>query len=163
MYSSTELVRAAGCTRKTLRVLEEKGLIARATDRGLRRYDEDSLSRLRLLLGLRAMGMSLDEVRDILAIRESDPHDAGHVSEDLANRVDDLVIRLRDHIAELVRLRNRLIVAQATLRDCTTCERSVAACGGCADNGRLDSVSRVLLAGRGAGMSADADKTIDNA
>jgi DNA-binding transcriptional MerR regulator len=63
-----ELATRLGVTTKTLRLYEQRGLIpaaARAAN-GYRFYGEDAARRAHLVVGLRAMGLSLDEIVELL-------------------------------------------------------------------------------------------------
>jgi DNA-binding transcriptional MerR regulator len=63
-----ELATCLGVTPKTLRLYEQRGLIptaARAAN-GYRSYGEDAARRAHLVVGLRAMGLSLDEIAELL-------------------------------------------------------------------------------------------------
>jgi DNA-binding transcriptional MerR regulator len=70
-YSSGDLARATGHTIRTIRHYEEEGLLApsEVSDGGHRRYTEDDLERLRLIVDLRELGLSLCEIKAILELR----------------------------------------------------------------------------------------------
>ncbi len=65
-----ELARAAGTTPRTVRYYEEIGLLAESEERPAgshREYGDEDLARLRELLRLKHMlGLSLDELRDVM-------------------------------------------------------------------------------------------------
>ncbi len=69
--SSGDLARATGNTVRTIRFYEEEGLLAPAevSGGGHRRYGSDELERLRLIMDLRELGLSLCEIRAILELR----------------------------------------------------------------------------------------------
>ncbi len=69
--SSGDLARATGNTVRTIRFYEEEGLLTPAvvSDGGHRRYTQDDLERLCLIADLRAVGLSLCEIRSILDLR----------------------------------------------------------------------------------------------
>jgi DNA-binding transcriptional MerR regulator len=63
-----ELATRLGVTAKALRLYEQRGLIptaARAAN-GYRFYGEDAARQAHLVVGLRAMGLSLDEIAELL-------------------------------------------------------------------------------------------------
>ena len=63
-----ELAKALGVTPKTLRHYEEIGLVpapARA-DNAYRVYSDEAVARARLVVGLRAMGLSIEQVQGLL-------------------------------------------------------------------------------------------------
>ncbi len=66
-----ELAGDLGVTPKTLRLYEERGLLpvpARA-QHGYRFYGEDAVRQARLVVALRAMGLSLDQIADLVTRR----------------------------------------------------------------------------------------------
>jgi len=148
LYSSGELLRAVGCTRKALRVYQAKGLIQPEKASGNRRYGADAFDRLRLIVELRELGLSVDKIRDVLGVQEGQSGLAGPVARMLADEVADLVPRVTEKMEALARIRHRLIVARETLLACAGCDNAIEVCQQCADNGTLDAASRVLLAGR---------------
>ncbi len=70
-FSSGDLARATGHTVCTVRHYEEAGLLvpSEVSDGGHRRYTEDDLERLRLIVDLREVGLSLCEIKSILELR----------------------------------------------------------------------------------------------
>ena len=71
-YTSGDLARATGNTVRTIRFYEEEGLLepSEVSDGGHRRYASEDLERLNLIGDLRELGMSLCEIRDVLALRK---------------------------------------------------------------------------------------------
>ncbi len=69
--STGDLARATGHTLRTIRHYEAAGLLAptEVSDGGHRRYTEDDLERLRLIVDLREVGLSLCEIKSILELR----------------------------------------------------------------------------------------------
>lgn len=69
--STGDLARATGHTLRTIRHYETAGLLApsEVSDGGHRRYTEDDLERLRLIIDLREVGLSLCEIKSILELR----------------------------------------------------------------------------------------------
>ncbi len=69
--SSGDLARATGHTVRTIRHYEAAGLLAPAQvrDGGHRRYTEDDLERLQLIVDLRDLGLSLCEIKSLLELR----------------------------------------------------------------------------------------------
>jgi DNA-binding transcriptional MerR regulator len=76
-FSSGDLARATGHTVRTVRHYEEAGLLvpSEVSDGGHRRYTEDDLERLRLIVDLREVGLSLCEIKSILSCGPA-PHAA---------------------------------------------------------------------------------------
>jgi MerR family Zn(II)-responsive transcriptional regulator of zntA len=101
-YTSGDLARATGNTVRTIRFYEEEGLLepAEVSDGGHRRYTDDDLERLRMIGDLRELGMSLCEIRDVLALRKG----CSCVAE-FAERLES---SLSGHVAEAQRRIERL-------------------------------------------------------
>ncbi len=108
-YSIGEVCRATGLSARTVRYWEELGLLGqvRRREAGRRVYGEDELQRLRFILRLKALGLSLSEIGDLNAVyaiegstgamlRKLDELLGGHLAE-LSSRIEELG-RLRDQI-----------------------------------------------------------------
>lgn len=69
--STGDLARATGNTVRTVRFYEEQGLLKPAvvSGGGHRRYTHQDLDRLRLILDLRELGLSLGDIRAFLELR----------------------------------------------------------------------------------------------
>jgi len=69
-----QLAQEANTTAKTVRYYEGIGLMTEPPREasGYRRYGSDDLSRLRFIVGAKQLGLSLDEIRDVLDV--SGPH-----------------------------------------------------------------------------------------
>ncbi|WP_221091248.1 MerR family transcriptional regulator [Deinococcus aquaedulcis] len=72
-YTTAELARAAGVTRRTVMHYAELGLLTpdQVTASGRSLYGPYALRLLRDLLDLRALGMTLEEARDMVALRRA--------------------------------------------------------------------------------------------
>jgi DNA-binding transcriptional MerR regulator len=72
VLTTGDLARATGETVRTVRFYEEQGLLlpAMVSDGGHRRYDENSLERLQLILDFRELGLPIPDIRAMLAMRE---------------------------------------------------------------------------------------------
>lgn len=110
VLSSGDLARATGETVRTIRFYEEQGLLrpASLSGRGHRRYTDEHLERLRLILDLREIGLPLCEIRTLLQLR------AGcRTAAELASRFQDLLLR---HVDQVRRRLDRLKRVQRELR-----------------------------------------------
>lgn len=91
---------------KTLRYYEDIGLLrppARSSS-GYRHYDEDVLDRLDFIKSAQAIGLSLGEIRGIIAMRDGGDVPCAHVLELMRTRtaeIDDTIRRLRAIKADL--------------------------------------------------------------
>ena len=101
-----ELARRTGLTTKTLRFYEHAGVLAQPArgPSGYRDYDEAALTRLRFVRAAQSAGLTLTEVRDIIAIRENNGPPCSHVVAVLDRHFDDLQVRIK----ELTAMRNEV-------------------------------------------------------
>lgn len=111
-----ELARRSGVPTTTLRYYEQAGLLAppRRTDSGYRTYDAEAMQRLVFIRAAQAVGLTLAEIREVIAIRDGGRPPCQHVRE----LVDRRRAEVRARIAELRRLEEdlaRVSRAAATL------------------------------------------------
>ncbi|MBE4719336.1 heavy metal-responsive transcriptional regulator [Pseudarthrobacter sp. AB1] len=98
-----ETATAAGLTSKTMRFYEDRGLLP-AADRapnGYRDYPQETVGRLEFIRRGRTAGLTLAQIGDILAVRDTGQAPCIHVRDTLAKQLRDLDAR----IAELTALR----------------------------------------------------------
>jgi MerR family Zn(II)-responsive transcriptional regulator of zntA len=98
-YSSGDLARATGNTVRTIRFYEEEGLLepTEVSDGGHRRYTDEDLERLNLIGDLRELGLSLCEIKDVLALRKGCScvaEFAERLEKTLANHVEQARLRI---------------------------------------------------------------------
>ncbi|MEW6473993.1 MAG: heavy metal-responsive transcriptional regulator [Actinomycetota bacterium] len=119
-----ELARQSGLSTKTIRYYEQIGLLSAPvrTASGYRDYDDSALERLAFVRAAQAVGLSLGEIRGILALRDDGETPCGHVLDLLRARSAELDRR----IAELRRLRDELghLVERAGGLDPADCDPS---------------------------------------
>jgi len=122
-YTSGDLARATGNTVRTIRFYEEEGLLepAEVSDGGHRRYTDDDLERLTLIGDLRELGMSLCEIRDVLALRKG--------CSCVAEFADRLEQSLAAHVAEAQRRIERLERVRHEIERTISCVHSHVAAG----------------------------------
>ncbi len=117
-----ELAQRTGTTTKTLRFYEQAGLLPEParTSAGYRDYDEPVVDRLRFVKAAQAAGLSLAEIRDVIAAREHGGPPCGHVAALLEGHVRELDQR----IVELSALRDDIRHLRERARDLdpTRCE-----------------------------------------
>jgi DNA-binding transcriptional MerR regulator len=94
------LAKTLGVTSKTLRHYERIGLVPAAERRrnGYRTYSTDAVRRARLVVGLRALGLSLDAIRELLV------DDGRPLRSKLLGLLDE---QLRDHALQIAILQGR--------------------------------------------------------
>jgi Cu(I)-responsive transcriptional regulator len=92
------LARASGIGVETLRYYERRGLLAPAgrTAAGYRRYRPDAVRRLRFIRRAQALGFSLDEIRELLALNDQPDADAGRVKAIAREKLADIERRIED-------------------------------------------------------------------
>lgn len=68
-YRISQLAERVGLRATTLRFYEQAGLLpARRSDSGYRLYDDDALDRLTFITAAKALGLPLDEIRELLDV-----------------------------------------------------------------------------------------------
>jgi len=109
IFTTGDLARATGETVRTVRFYEEQGLLSPAmvSEGGHRRYDADSLERLQLILDLRELGLSIPDIRAMLALREG-CRTANEFRSLLRDRLPAHLARARARIERLRRLESEL-------------------------------------------------------
>lgn len=98
-YSVSQLASATGSTPDTLRYYEKVGLLpaTRRTPSGYRQYDDGARERLAFIRGAQRLGLTLADVRDLLAVRDTGDCPCEPAEQHLSRR-------LREVDAEIARL-----------------------------------------------------------
>ena len=93
-----ELAEHAGVNRETLRYYERRGLLkpARRTASGYRIYNRESAARLLFIKRAQGFGFSLEEIRDLLAMKPENPRSCNRVMHMLDQKLDELAERIRE-------------------------------------------------------------------
>ena len=101
-----ELAQRSGVHAKTIRYYESVGLLPAParTRSGYRDYDEMTVDRLAFIRAAQATGLTLGEIRGIVALRDRGETPCGHVLDLIVTRQADIDRR----IAELDRMRAEL-------------------------------------------------------
>lgn len=101
-----KLAAESGLSVKALRFYEDIGILDQPdrTSGGYRDYDPTVVDRLTFVRAAQAIGLSLGEIREIVALRERGETPCAHVSDLLARHTADIETR----IAELEALRTEL-------------------------------------------------------
>jgi MerR family transcriptional regulator, copper efflux regulator len=119
-----EIAELTGMTTKTLRFYEEQGVLtpARRAANGYREYDADSVARLDFIARARTAGLSIAQIRDILALCEPGQATCFRVREVLA----DQLAELDQKILELSALRKAVAASLDAVAsgDPTQCDTS---------------------------------------
>lgn len=100
-----------GINPKTIRYYESIGLIPEAarTAGGYRLYGPDDVERLSFIRTAQRLGLSLDDVREVLAFRERGEQPCGYVLEAVRRRTGEI----EREVAELLELRDELVELMA--------------------------------------------------
>jgi DNA-binding transcriptional MerR regulator len=119
-----QLAQESGVTAKTIRYYQDIGLLPEParTSSGYRDFDTTILDRLAFIRAAQAVGLTLGEIRSIIALRDDGQTPCGHVLDLLRGRADDLDRR----ITELRSLRGELrrLVERADRLDPAACDPS---------------------------------------
>ena len=101
-----ELAEQAGTSTKAIRYYEQIGILTSParTAAGYRTYDEAALGRLSFVRAAQAVGLTLAEIRQIIAFRDDGQAPCAHVTGLLQRHAADLDMRIR----ELQQLRGEL-------------------------------------------------------
>jgi DNA-binding transcriptional MerR regulator len=134
VFTSGDLARATGETVRTVRFYEEQGLLqpVAVSEGGHRRYDRAALEQLQLILDFRELGLSIPDVRALLATREG-CRTALDFRQLLRDRLPAHIAQARNRIERMRRLESELRQALASVAEsvsdpsAVTCPCTVAA------------------------------------
>lgn len=103
----SDVAKRTGLTNKAIRFYEEKGLVTPPlrSENGYRRYDARHIEELTLLRQARQVGFNLDECRAMVQLFNNPQRH----SADVKKRTLQKVAEIENHIAELNRMRTRLL------------------------------------------------------
>jgi len=110
-----EVATRFGLNPKTIRYYEEIGLLPRAdrSESGYRLYDERDVEQLGFIRRAKTLGLSLDEIRDILSVQEEGTPPCGQVLDLIERKISAIDQRL----AELEAFRAELATLRAAWTD----------------------------------------------
>ena len=96
------LAQATGVSAKTIRFYEEAGVLppARRAANGYRQYDESDVRRLRFIRNARVLDFSLEELKEVLALRERGEAPCVHVMGLFTQKMEQIDAQIR-HLQEL--------------------------------------------------------------
>lgn len=105
-----ELAQRVGINPKTVRYYEQIGLLPEPprTPSGYREYADVDVERVMFIKSAQRLGLALDEIREILALRDGGQRPCAYVRAVLRQQVTDIDHRL----AELQQLRQQLITLE---------------------------------------------------
>jgi len=132
--STGDLARRTGTTLRTVRFYEEAGLLepTHVAKGGRRLYTEADLERLTLITDLRELALSLEEIKELLRIREGCAS-APELAEKFGVALHRQLARTQQRLSALLRLQGEFSAALAALKPCRSCNAPLAqhACGTC--------------------------------
>ena len=107
------LAEATGVSTKSLRFYEAEGLLSEPdrTPAGYRDYPDDAIDRVVFIQRAKSAGLTLAQIREILAIRDGGDPPCGHLASLVDQRLSQVEHRLRElhHTRDsLLALRDRL-------------------------------------------------------
>ena len=112
-----EAATQAGLPAKTIRYYEDIGLVKPGRDaNGYRAFIASDIHKLTFLARARALGFSIEDCRDLLALWE----DTGRASSDVRQIAEEHLARIESKIADLGTMRDTLKVL---VRDCAGDDR----------------------------------------
>jgi MerR family copper efflux transcriptional regulator len=93
-----ELARKAGISAKAIRYYEQIGVLAPPdrTSSGYRDYDHSAVGRLAFVRAAQAAGLTLGEIREVIALRERGQAPCEHVAALLQRRARELGARIAE-------------------------------------------------------------------
>ena len=111
-----ELAEQAGITTKAIRYYEQLGILPppARTPSGYRSYDQAAMGRLGFVRAAQAVGLTLGEIRQIIAFRDHGQAPCAHVTDLLGRRAADLDARIHQ-LQQLRRELRQLAERAATL------------------------------------------------
>ena len=117
----SEVARAVGVNRETLRYYERRGLLERPerSPGGHRLYDERAVQTLRIIKAAQRLGFTLEEVADLIEVGRRRGRDSG-----LQARAQAKLVEIEARMADLTAIRDTLRAALAAgcddLHECAT-------------------------------------------
>jgi DNA-binding transcriptional MerR regulator len=99
-----DFAQASGLTTKTIRYYESIGILAspKRMPNGYRDYDQQDIVRARFVAGIRSLDLSIDEIKELLAMRDR--------REAPCRILLDLIEQKADHIEERIQLLRQMEV-----------------------------------------------------
>ena len=118
-----EVAKRAGVSVRTVRYYEEMGLLPPAglTSGGIRLYSQRDVTRLCFIRRLKALGMSIEEIKTSLSVPEPAPVSRQQRVERTLELLRLQKAKSQEQMAELARLEEDIDTALANVTKCFTC------------------------------------------
>jgi len=106
MYKIGEVTEQTGISADTLRYYEKFGLLINISRNasGIRQYSDKDISKLKFIKRAQRMNFSLDEIKNLLSMRE----DPQHAKNSVRQLTADKLVHVENQLNELTTLRNEL-------------------------------------------------------
>jgi len=114
-----ELAKNLNITTRTIRYYEEIGLMGRneRQDGATRSYSKDDVLRLKFILKLKTMGISLKEIHQLSDIFDINEKNFGKITPTLIEILDSHIARVDEKMANLSSLRNDIVEYRVRITD----------------------------------------------
>jgi DNA-binding transcriptional MerR regulator len=98
MYSIGQLSQQTGISREAIRYYERIGLlpIPQRAENGYRQYGEADVERLQFIRRSRALDFAINEIREILALRDNQEPPCQYVMDVMQTRLTEIETRIHD-------------------------------------------------------------------
>jgi DNA-binding transcriptional MerR regulator len=151
LLTTGDMARLSSNTLRTVRFYEEAGLLqpVQRTDGGHRLFPQSELRKLQLVSDLRAAGFSLEEIREMLEVKQKSDS-APTAAKEITSRLEDQIRSMRSRLTLLQRLLVELEGAKQVINRCASCpqpDHFPEGCGSCdslKENGSVPSAVSVL-------------------
>ncbi len=110
MYQIGEVAKKLGITTRTIRYYEEIGLMSppKRLDAGIRVYTKEDIKRLKFILKLKELGISLKEMQELAKVYEVHKN-PDKIMPKLIEILDSHISKIDEKISKLASLRNDII------------------------------------------------------
>ena len=114
-----ELAKTLNITTRTIRYYEEIGLMGKneRLDGATRSYSKDDILRLKFILKLKTMGISLKEIQQLSDIFDINAKNFGKITPTLIEILDSHITRVDEKMANLSSLRNDIVEYRVRITD----------------------------------------------
>ncbi len=105
-----EIAEALGITTRTIRLYEKEGLIEppKRTEGGVRVYDKPDVKRLKFVLKLKELGLTLQEMRELAALYNSRDKVPERIMPRLIELLDTHLANIHDKVSKLTSLETEI-------------------------------------------------------
>jgi MerR family transcriptional regulator, repressor of the yfmOP operon len=117
-----ELAKSLGITTRTIRYYEEIGLLGKNERLGgsTRTYSKDDILRLKFILKLKTMGISLKEIEQLSEIFDIHSRDFNKITPKLIEILDNHIAKVDEKMANLSSLRKDIVNYRIRMTDFLT-------------------------------------------